>query len=831
MCPECSKAGKPLTIETTDLKLPGKGEVLVKVEACGVCFSDISSAGWHGGHDGQCKACKKGWQQMCDNQVVNGETKNGGYAEYCILRAEATARVPEHVDAAAYAPILCAGMTVFNSLRHTNLAPGDTVAVQGLGGLGHLAIQYASRTGYRVVAISRGSDKEKFARQLGAHEYIDAGKEDPGQAIQRLGRASLAMATAPTADSITPLLSGLGILGKLLVLSVPGDLTVNTGVMLKYAVSVQCWPCGHAYDSEDTIAFTEQQRINCMIEKFPLVKANDAFTVERVDGKGKIQRQKTYSLYEDDIEVFYSAVDKIQDQVVVGAYVSFFELGMDSLQVLRMTTEMRVQLEIMGGYPQQRLERLSPKFIYAHHSLSRLSSFFLWPCGDAVKEMSHPRGSSYQSGGSASSSEDIPPTTQMQTILDEYAAGLPHPRLYHPGESPYHSTSADSQAKNMTVLLTGSTGSLGSYLLEELCHNGRVSKIVCLNRSLDAAKRHASMIQSRGLNALDPSRVLFYKADLSKRQLGLAEGIYEQLLRTVTHIIHNQWPVNFNWSLASFAPYIAGVRNLAEMALHSRHDAFLLFVSSVSSVGGWNKSEAGQSPALPPEDPVSNLGQSANIGYAQSKLIAECLLDQAAAKSRLRLSSSHMGVFPTSFPSRDRIDWIPVDKLARVLVEIMHWASSATDRHGDCAAAGAQVYHVVNPQVRSWEADLAPAMLSAFRAGNYPVRGVPFPTWVDELARVSQTYTSSHDGSGQGGLGSESVLLERRVPAIRLLDFFLDIAAGDEREKCEERSRALTSEKAERASKTLRELGAIRREWIDNWLEQWGIKSTWLKLC
>lgn len=190
-----------------------------------------------------------------------------------------------------------------------------------------------------------------------------------------------------------------------------------------------------------------------------------------------------------------------------------------------------------------------------------------------------------------------------------------------------------------------------------------------------------------------------------------------------------------------------------------------------------------------------------------------------------------MGLFPTTFPSRDRIDWIPVDKLATILVEIMDCASSATHDHGDGAAARAQVYHVVNPQTWSWEADLAPAMLSAFQEGGYPVRGVSFPTWVDELSRLSQTYMSFHDGSGQGGLGDESVLLERRVPAIRLLEFFLGLATRSEGEYDAARSRVLTSEKAERASKTLRDLGAVRREWVDNWLEHWGIKSKWLKVC
>ncbi|KAL7626075.1 hypothetical protein AAE478_002845 [Parahypoxylon ruwenzoriense] len=310
--------GEPLVVQETPMTPPGPGDILVKVEACGVCFSDMFAqhnimgggfplcpgheiigrvaavgagvpsswkvgdrvgAGWHGGHDGDCGACKQGWYQMCDNQVVNGETKNGGYAEYCILRPEATVRVPDHVDAAKYAPVLCAGMTVFNSIRHMNIPVGETIAVQGLGGLGHLAVQYAARMGYRVVAISRGADKEKFARQLGAHEYIDASKAgvDVGDALKALGSARLVVATAPTADSMTPLLKGLGILGKLLVLSVPGELTINTAVMLKNGVSVQSWPCGHARDSEEAIAFTELQNIDCMVQKFPLDQAQKAY--------------------------------------------------------------------------------------------------------------------------------------------------------------------------------------------------------------------------------------------------------------------------------------------------------------------------------------------------------------------------------------------------------------------------------------------------------------------------------------------------------------------------------------------------------------------------
>ncbi|KAM5465132.1 putative secondary metabolism biosynthetic enzyme [Microsporum ferrugineum] len=319
------EAGGPLVIEEVEMTSPGRGEVLVKVQACGVCFSDtfaqhnvmggglcgvaaeliasspivpgheiighVTAVGegveqwkigdriggaWHGGHDGTCAQCRKGYFQMCDNQVVNGETKGGGYAEYCTLRAEAGVRIPKHVDAAKYAPILCAGMTMFNSIRHMNIPVGSTVAIQGLGGLGHLAIQYARSFGYRVVALSRNAEKEAFARELGAHEYIDASKCDVGEQLQKLGGVSLIVSTAPTKDAIEPLLKGLGMLGKLLILSVPGDITVNTGVMLRYGISVQSWPCGHATDSEEAIAFTELEGINCMIEKFPLEKANDA---------------------------------------------------------------------------------------------------------------------------------------------------------------------------------------------------------------------------------------------------------------------------------------------------------------------------------------------------------------------------------------------------------------------------------------------------------------------------------------------------------------------------------------------------------------------------
>ncbi|KAJ4286595.1 hypothetical protein N0V88_007957 [Collariella sp. IMI 366227] len=310
-----TEAGGRLSIEDTPLKSPGKNEILIKVEACGVCHSDTLAqhnvmgggfpfvpgheiigrvaavgedvsiwkvgerigGGWHGGHDGTCGACKKGFFHMCDNQLINGVTKAGGYAEYVTIRSEAAVRVPEDVNAAKFAPLLCAGVTVFNSMRRMNIPAGATVAIQGLGGLGHLAIQYANKFGWRVVAVSHGSDKEKFARQLGAHEYIDTTKEEAGPALEKLGGAALIVTTNPNAQQIPGLLTGLEPVGKLLILSLPGEVTFNTTLMIVKGLSVHAWPTGHSLDMEETIQFSQLQDVDCLIEKFPLEKANEAY--------------------------------------------------------------------------------------------------------------------------------------------------------------------------------------------------------------------------------------------------------------------------------------------------------------------------------------------------------------------------------------------------------------------------------------------------------------------------------------------------------------------------------------------------------------------------
>jgi len=308
------KVNDPLTIKDVPLQHPSAGQVLVKVLASGVCGSDghvqagafgnafpivpgheiigdVVAVGdgekkwqvgdrvggpWHGGHDGTCKQCNRGQFQMCQNGAINGVTKDGGFAEYVLLRTEATVRVPKEVDPAEYAPILCAGVTVFNAIRKLQITPGDIVAVQGLGGLGHLALQYANKMGYKVVALSTSDSKRDFAKKLGAHEYINTSKDDAAKKLMEMGGASLIVCTGPDPKAISPLTGGLEPGGKVLILSPCGGVEVNSVDLIMKAASVCGFPSGHALDSEEAIAFTQLHGIKCMIEKFPLKDAQKA---------------------------------------------------------------------------------------------------------------------------------------------------------------------------------------------------------------------------------------------------------------------------------------------------------------------------------------------------------------------------------------------------------------------------------------------------------------------------------------------------------------------------------------------------------------------------
>ncbi|KFZ01815.1 hypothetical protein V501_09783 [Pseudogymnoascus sp. VKM F-4519 (FW-2642)] len=308
------KADGPYTLKTVDLKQPSANEVLIKSLACGVCFTDVGMASghfgdcfpctpghevigdivsvgsnvthlkngdrvggpWHGGHDGTCRQCQRAQFQLCDNQEANGLSRPGGFAEYVLLRAEAIVRVPKELDPAEVAPLLCAGVTVFNGIRKLHVEQGAIVAVQGLGGLGHLAVQYAKKMGYEVVALSTSDDKEEFAKKLGADHFINTKTKDVGAELMKLGGASIIVQTAPNPKAVSNLISGLAPLGKLLSLAPAGLVEFDTVTLLMKAASVTGWASGHALDSEEAIKFASVHGVKCMVEKYPFDKVQEA---------------------------------------------------------------------------------------------------------------------------------------------------------------------------------------------------------------------------------------------------------------------------------------------------------------------------------------------------------------------------------------------------------------------------------------------------------------------------------------------------------------------------------------------------------------------------
>ncbi len=310
-------ANEPFFEEQRDIPDPGPGQVRVKVRACGVCHSDhlvqgalwpglalprvpgheVSGTldalgagvdhlkpgarvgvGWYGGHDGTCPSCQRGDFMTCHNGKVTGISSDGGYQEYMIADAAAVAELPDGMEFRDAAPLLCAGVTTYNSLRNMNARPGDVVAVQGLGGLGHLGVQFARAMGFEVVAVSRGRDKEEFARQLGAHHYVDADSEDIATSFGRWGGAKVILATAPNANAISGLVPGLSIDGTLLVVAAPFEpLSIQPLDLIARRARVQGWPSGTAADSSETLRFAQQHGIKAMTEVFSLSDANAAF--------------------------------------------------------------------------------------------------------------------------------------------------------------------------------------------------------------------------------------------------------------------------------------------------------------------------------------------------------------------------------------------------------------------------------------------------------------------------------------------------------------------------------------------------------------------------
>lgn len=324
---QVSKPGGNLELVEREIPQPSRGQVRIKVEACGVCHSDVMvkdglwpglpypripgheiagridalgegvtqwkpgqrvGVGWHGGHDFTCEQCRRGNFTLCDNERITSLSHDGGYAEYMISPAEAVGSVPDALPSDEAAPLLCAGITVFNALRHSGAGPGDLVAIQGIGGLGHLGIQYARQMGFRTAAIGRGADKQPLARKLGAHEYVDS-DGNPAEALQKLGGAHAILATAPDSKAMSALLDGLAPDGKLMLVGVgPDPLTATPIQLILKRRSIQGWPSGSAIDWEDTLNFSALTGVRPMIEKYPLEKANEAYQ-QMISGKARFR--------------------------------------------------------------------------------------------------------------------------------------------------------------------------------------------------------------------------------------------------------------------------------------------------------------------------------------------------------------------------------------------------------------------------------------------------------------------------------------------------------------------------------------------------------------
>jgi D-arabinose 1-dehydrogenase-like Zn-dependent alcohol dehydrogenase len=306
-----------LELQDVAVPEPGAGQVRIKVEASGVCHSDALTVlggwpglayprtpgheiagtidalgpqtgrwsvgdrvgvGWHGGHDGTCDRCRRGDFIACANLQVPGIAYDGGHAQYVVAPLVALASIPEQLTAVEAAPLMCAGITTYNALRHSLARAGDLVAVLGIGGLGHLGVQYAAKMGFRTVAIARGRDKEELARSLGAAQYIDSTASDVGAELQKLGGAKVVLSTVTAATAMEPALSGLGVDGQLLVVGASYEpLPVNTAAMIGQRSSIRSWPSGICTDSEDAMRFAVQTGVRAMVETMPLERAADAY--------------------------------------------------------------------------------------------------------------------------------------------------------------------------------------------------------------------------------------------------------------------------------------------------------------------------------------------------------------------------------------------------------------------------------------------------------------------------------------------------------------------------------------------------------------------------
>ncbi len=318
----------PFQLIEKDIPEPGPGSVRIKVQACGICHSDTFvkegtfpgityprvpghevagvidaigpgvmgwkigqkvGIGWNGGYCGYCESCRRGDFNTCNNLLISGISYDGGYADYMVAPANALALIPQELSPVDAGPLMCAGITTFNALRHSGAQPGDIVAVLGIGGLGHLAVQFAAKMGFFTIAIARGKDKEALAKQLGAKAYIDSQAQDPAAELLKKGGAKVILATVTKSQAMSAVIGGLAVDGKLLIVGASGEpLQVAPLTLITKRLSIVGWPSGTSMDSQDTMSFCAHTGVRSMNQVFPLERAAEAYDL-MLSGKARFR--------------------------------------------------------------------------------------------------------------------------------------------------------------------------------------------------------------------------------------------------------------------------------------------------------------------------------------------------------------------------------------------------------------------------------------------------------------------------------------------------------------------------------------------------------------
>lgn len=328
---QVSKPGGPFEIVDRDIPEPGPRHVRIKVQACGICHSDSitkeglfsgiqyprvpgheiagiidalgkdiatstelkvgqgAAVGWHGGHCGHCESCRRGDFVTCRYAQVPGISYDGGYSDYVIVPSEAVALVPDELSATEAAPLMCAGITTYNALRNSGAHPGDVVAILGIGGLGHLGIQFASKMGFKTIAVARGKEEEELVKRLGAVQYIDNRSQNSVEELNKLGGAKVILATAPSGKAMSQILGGLAVGGKIVIIGASDEpIEVNPLLFIQGRRSLIGWPSGTSIDSQDTLSFSVLSGVRPMNEVFPLERAAEAYDL-MMSGKARFR--------------------------------------------------------------------------------------------------------------------------------------------------------------------------------------------------------------------------------------------------------------------------------------------------------------------------------------------------------------------------------------------------------------------------------------------------------------------------------------------------------------------------------------------------------------